>query len=266
MKKRFKIPTTTIQVGDLGVEKYQRPLDKGTLDKLRSEHDDDLVNAPHVVDVRSEGLEYDFAIADGNHTINHLVSDLAYKEIDCRVHDHMIYPDRAKLFKKLNKNRKSVTANDTFNASIEAQEEQALDMNETLTSYGIGVKRIHNGFKAYTNVGWLNHLYKRNVFHDTLYVGVNAWQLQTEKIDDKRTKWIMTDCLGKSIGKLIEDYRDRIDLDILSDQLAKYNAKDLHDRCYVLRNHENKGYQIIADIYDKAFGSRSKRRLNISRV
>jgi len=226
MKKRFKIPTTTIQVGDLGVEKYQRPLDKGTLDKLRSEHDDDLVNAPHVVDVRSEGLEYDFAIADGNHTINHLVSDLAYKEIDCRVHDHMIYPDRAKLFKKLNKNR----------------------------------------FKAYTNVGWLNHLYKRNVFHDTLYVGVNAWQLQTEKIDDKRTKWIMTDYLGKSIGKLIEDYRDRIDLDILSDQLAKYNAKDLHDRCYVLRNHENKGYQIIADIYDKAFGSRSKRRLNISRV
>tara|TARA_R110000851_G_C12945070_1_gene552653 strand:- start:72 stop:905 length:834 start_codon:yes stop_codon:yes gene_type:complete len=266
MTKRFKIGTTPIKIGDMGVEKYQRQLDKGTLDKLRTEHDDDLVNPPHVVDVRSEGLGFDFAIADGNHTFTHLVSDLAYKVIDCRVHDYMIYPDRAKLFKRLNKNRKSITANDNFNASLEAQEEQALDMNDTLVNHGLGVKRIHNGFQAYTNVGWLNHLYKKDVFHDTLHVGVNAWQLQTEKEDGKRTKWIMTDYLGKSIGKLIEDYRDRIDLDILSDQLAKYDPKDLHNKCYALRNHKNRGYQIIADIYDKAFGGRSKRRLNISRV
>ena len=266
MKKRFKIKTTTIKVAELGVERYQRPLQKATLDKLRTEHDALLVNPPVVVDVRSEGLEFNFAIVDGNNTINHLVKDLGYEEIDCRVLDHMPYHERAMLFKRINKNRKLVGTNDTFNASIEAEEEQALDMNETLETYGIGIKRRHTGFKAYTNLGWLNHLYKKDVFHDTMYVGVNAWQLQTEKEDGKRMKWIMTDCLGKSIGRLIEDYRDRVDLDILSDQLAKYDPKDLHNRCYALRNQKNRGYQIIADLYDKAFGGRSKRRLNISRV
>ena len=262
--KNFKINTKTIKISDMGFEKYGRPLEKKTMNHLKSNHNDLLVDLPTLIDVRRENLDFKYAKVDGNHRITHL-QNLDYKAVDCRILPYQPYQTRAKIFRELNDGRKQLTPEDKFMARLEEEEPSATEIYTTCQKLGLGFNKVDGNLKsikAFVNVAWIEQLYKWNVLSEVLETCVSAWGYQVHAIQ-KQNRWVVTDYIARSIGKLIKEFRERIDLKILAEELSKENAKDLHDRCYMWRGKGNRGYIEIAGIYDQAFYGRDGRKLRL---
>lgn len=265
--KQFKINTKKIKISDMGLEKYGRDLEKKTMAYLKSNHNDMLVNPPTVIDVRRENLAFDYAKADGNHTVTHL-ENLDYEVVDCRIIPYQPYQVRARIFRELNDGRKQLTVQDKFKARLEEREPSAIEIYKTCKRLGLGFNKIDKNFKrikAFVSVAWIEQLYKWNVLSEVLETCVSAWGHQTQKNIAQNNMWVVTDYIAKSMGYLIKEYGENIDLDILTKELSKDDPRDVHLRVYEWRGKKDNGFFEIAQIYNQGFYGRDKRKLRVVR-
>ena len=262
MARAFKIKTKTIDTSKMGVEKYNRPLEKQTLAYLKSNHNDLLVNPPTLIDVSKEDLPFDYAMVNGNHTTTHL-KRLGYEAIDCRIIPYQPYQMRARTFRELNDGSKVLTAEDKFVAKLEEEEPTAMEIYKTCSNLGLGFSKIDKltkKRKAFVNVAWINQLEKWNVLSEVLETCMSAWGYKTHVVQKKPNMWVVTDYMARSIGKLIKLQKGDIDLSILAEQLSKEDPREVHEKCFAWRGKGNKGYIDIAMIYNKAFHGRDRRK------
>jgi hypothetical protein len=59
----------------------------------------------------------------------------------CQVHEGLTYEDEARLFIKLNKNRRGLMVYDYYKASLEAKDEKTVEVTDAIESLGLHVSR-----------------------------------------------------------------------------------------------------------------------------
>lgn len=130
-----------LRMGDLVMDRYQRPVDLGLVRKISRSFRPELCNVL-VVNRRLDGT---LACIDGQHRGKGMIAGTGPDtRWPCQMHYGLTYEQEAALFVALNKERRPMSVVDAFHAAVEAREPEAMEIVAILERIGYGL-RTANG-------------------------------------------------------------------------------------------------------------------------
>lgn len=135
-------PFLEVEVANLIVEGYQRPVDEKRVDTIHKEFDPKLFGAITVAELQDtgDGSEPPLAVIDGSHR-RAVALKLNAETMWAQVHEGLSYEQRAQMFVDIQRKRKALTAVDTFLAQVEAKDSKATVVNRVVHETGFQVVR-----------------------------------------------------------------------------------------------------------------------------
>lgn len=197
---------------------YQRALSKEHIQRTAENFDLYQINPCKVS--RRDGINYVF---DGQHTIEivALVSGSRETPVWCMVYDDMGYIKEADTFANQQKHVRKLSNYDVFNANIEAENSEQLDIKAIVESYHLRITKAKDNC-CIGAVGALEYIYKKYGFHvldRTLRLIVMAWEGEAGSL---------TASMLKGVAILIVAYGDKIHDDLFKDKLGAVSLKEIN--------------------------------------
>lgn len=207
-------------------ETVQRHFDQNHANRIAKHYDPVLFGLGHV-SLRADGLHY---VLDAQHRVAAAVdAGQGDTAVLFRVYKHLSHEEEADLFLKLNANKKSVNALDTFRLSVEAESTVHLEIVRILTSFGLRVSENHTDGGVSAVVALL-HIYhgrvgtkpavqvpaaglpESHLLSRTLHVLTKAWGKERDAFDG---------LLLKGVAGLLHKHGTAIDAMALARALSK---------------------------------------------
>lgn len=196
---------------------YQRALSRSHIKKTVKNFDVHQVKPVKVS--RRDGLNYVF---DGQHTVESVAEATGSREtpVWCMVYDDMEYLKEADIFANQQKFVRPLSSIDIFNANVEAQNNEQLNIKALVESYGL---KIHPGKKdcVITAVGALEYIYYNYGFHvldRTIRLCVMTWEGESASLSGS---------MLKGIAILIVVYGDKIKDELFKDKVGACTPKEI---------------------------------------
>ncbi len=149
--------TEMVKVGDVICDIYQRDLDEKH-PCLVDEFDEDVVGVP-ILSRRSDGK---LAAIEGQHRIMAALKSRGRDfELECQVHYGLVLAKEARMFHKINKNRKGVSALASHNSQVVGEQVLNVEVDSILKELGMRLQRA-KAFGSVSAIGSMLNIHKRN--------------------------------------------------------------------------------------------------------
>jgi ParB-like nuclease domain. len=212
-----------IAVGDLTIDRrVQRSgYDRAKVERMVKEFNQDALGVVTV----SHRKDLSYVIIDGQHrweTVRRVTDNQG--TLRCRVFEGLTIEEEAQMFLDLN-HTTAPRLIDKFKVRITRQDPAAVEIAGIIGAYGWTVSHVPaNG--NINAVGVLERIYKLsvknevepNLVHSTILVITRAWG------NDRSGAQAV---IFEGIGRLLDEYRDRVDLDILIQRMKEFKGGPL---------------------------------------
>jgi hypothetical protein len=190
---------------------YQRPADMGRARKLAANWDRRLSGVIEVSD-RGQGQQPRYAVIDGQHRWQAARIRDPHAQLVASIHEGLSVADEARLFDRLNRERRRPSTWDHWHARKGAQDPDVLAIETVVTEMGLRIDPAprEGNVRCIATLEKLAALGGADLVRETLGLIVGVWDLRIDAYDAP---------LVHAIGLIQHHLRERIDPERLTDTL-----------------------------------------------
>ena len=239
----------SISLKQCGINKlYARPLNESHVKEIANNFDERLFGKIIICDVRSENLDYEYEILDGNHRIHALkILQGENAEIILEPLQYMNLQSRADLYHRFNIQRKRLSSVDEFKASVVAGHKESNEIYKTCKSLGVNIKGIDPEAYPYVNsITDIRALHREGCLQKVLDVLIKAYKDTAYKERSLNREML------RAIKTIVNTYGKVVDYKRLISKLSEHPPKQLIPEIKFQAEHDGvHGATKIVDIYNK---------------
>lgn len=198
-------------------QNYQRALSEKHIKKTAANFDIRQVNPVKVS--RRDGINYVF---DGQHTIEIIAAVSKSREtpVWCMIYDDMDYIEEADTFANQQKFTRNLVPIDIFNANIEAENSDQMNIKSLVESYKLKISAARGDgcICAVSSLEYIYHNYGFHVLDRTLRLLVGTWEGEANSLSSNMIKGVAT---------LAFVYEDKIRDDMFIEKVGALSSKEI---------------------------------------
>lgn len=214
--KNIPVNYELVKLNDLNMAHYQRPVNLTWCKKKALEFNKVLLGT--ILVSRRNGKLY---VLDGQHRVT-LCKMIGLRELMACVYEGLTYEEEAKIFSKINGEIIKLKTADIFNAAVEAKDEDALAIKETVENVDFRIGKA-SGTNTITAVRELQNIYNKHSnshLYNTLLLIKRTWGGERESLSAKTIK-------GVSEFTKVYEKEYEFSKEIFIKQLSKVTAKQI---------------------------------------